>query len=338
MPKGSVVAIHRSTNLTTSATSTALDRSNEQAAHSNDPLPLPPRRVSAWKRNRAYVLGLTPAAILLAVFFLAPAAWALYSSLTNRALVGIDAAHYRFIGLDNYRRLFADPDFFTVIKNSLIFVIGSAMIGQFILGLAMAVLIDFSEKRGYKIALLGYAAVLLAWVNPTVIAGFQWTAMFDFYYGTLNRALNAVGLPSVNWIGQYPMLSVIIVNIWRGTAFAMMIFMGALKTIPPYVYEAARIDGASGWQAFWDHTLPNLRHIMMIVMLSLTISTFGTFLLIQTLTNGGPGIQTEVIALFAYHTAFVGYEIGYGSAIALVMLVMNLVFGIFYIRVSRPKV
>ncbi len=326
--------IHRSTN----ASPTTAVRPAVRPEPQLEPLPLPPRRLTAWKRNRAYVLGLTPAAILLAIFFLAPAGWALYSSLTNRALVGIDAAHYRYIGLDNYRRLLDDPDFFTVIKNSLIFVVGSAMIGQFILGLAMAVLIDFSEKRGYKIALLGYAAVLLAWVNPTVIAGFQWTAMFDFYYGTINRTMNAVGLPSVNWIGQYPMLSVIIVNIWRGTAFAMMIFLGALKTIPPYVYEAARIDGATGWQAFWDHTLPNLRHIMMIVMLSLTISTFGTFLLIQTLTNGGPGMQTEVIALFAFHTAFTGYEIGYGSAIALVMLVLNLIFGVIYIRVSRPKV
>lgn len=328
--------IHRST--TTAATPTpATVRSGILPDPRNEPLPLPPRRISSWKRNRAYVLGLTPAAILLAIFFLAPAGWALYSSLTNRALVGIDAANYRFIGLDNYRRLMEDPDFFQVIRNSIVFVIGSAMIGQFILGLAMAVLIDFSEKRGYKIALLGYAAVLLAWVNPTVIAGFQWTAMFDFYYGTLNRTMNAVGLPSVNWIGDYPMLSVIIVNVWRGTAFAMMIFLGALKTIPPYIYEAARIDGATRWQAFWDHTLPNLRHIMMIVLLSLTISTFGTFLLIQTLTNGGPGIQTEVIALFAYHTAFTGYEIGYGSAIALVMLVLNLVFGMIYIRVSRPR-
>ncbi len=304
----------------------------------DDPLPRPPRRISAWRRNRAYVFGLTPAVILLAIFFLAPAIWAAYSSFTNRALVGLDAANYHFVGLDNYRELLNDPDFSTVIWNSVVFVVGSAMIGQFVLGLGLAVLIDLSEKRGYRIALVGYAAVLLAWVNPTVIAGFQWTAMFDYYYGTLNQTLQAVGLPPVNWVGTYPMLSVIIVNIWRGTAFAMMIFMGALKTIPPHIYEAARIDGASGWQAFWDHTLPNLRHIMLIEMLSLTISTFGTFILIQTLTNGGPAFKTEVIALYAYHTAFNTYEIGYGSSIAIVMLGLNLIFGIVYIRAARPRV
>lgn len=294
--------------------------------------------MGAWRRNRAYAVGLLPAALLLALFFVGPAIWAAYASLTNRALVGIDAANPRFVGLDNYRRLFDDPDFVTVILNSLFFVVGSAMLGQFVLGLALALLIDHAEHRGYKIATLGYAAVLLAWVNPTVIAGFQWVAMFDFYYGSLNRSLNAVGLPSVNWLGGAPMLSVVIVNIWRGTAFAMLIFLGALRTVPTQIYEAARVDGAGAWQRFWDHTLPNLRYIAVLVLLSVTISTFGTFILIQTLTNGGPGIETETIALYAYHAAFRSYEIGYGSTIAVVMLLINLVFALFYLRVARPRV
>lgn len=294
--------------------------------------------MGAWRRNQAYVVGLLPATLLLALFFVGPAIWAAYASLTNRALVGIDAANPRFVGLDNYRRLFDDPDFVTVILNSLFFVVGSAMLGQFVLGLALALLIDHAEHRGYKIATLGYAAVLLAWVNPTVIAGFQWVAMFDFYYGSLNRSLNAVGLPSVNWLGGAPMLSVVIVNIWRGTAFAMLIFLGALRTVPTQIYEAARVDGAGAWQRFWDHTLPNLRYIAVLVLLSVTISTFGTFILIQTLTNGGPGIETETIALYAYHAAFRSYEIGYGSTIAVVMLLINLVFALFYLRLARPRV
>ena len=302
------------------------------------PIPLSGQRTGAWRRNRAYVVGLLPAALLLALFFIGPALWAAYASLTNRALVGIDAANPRFVGLDNYRRLFDDPDFAAVILNSLVFVVVSAVLGQFVLGLAMALLIDHAEHRGYKIATLGYAAVLLAWVNPTVIAGFQWVAMFDFYYGSLNRSLNAVGLPSVNWLGGAPMLSVIIVNVWRGTAFAMLIFLGALRTVPTQIYEAARVDGAGPWQRFWDHTLPNLRYIAVLVLLSVTISTFGTFVLIQTLTNGGPGIQTETIALYAYHAAFRSYEIGYGSTIAVVMLLINLVFATFYLRVAKPRV
>jgi multiple sugar transport system permease protein len=306
------------------------------------PVPIPARRIrnrtSAWRRNRAYILGLVPAAALLSLFFVAPALWAVRASFTNRALVGIDARHPRSVGLDNYRRLLDDPKFSVVLKNSVIFVFGSALIGQFLLGLALALLIDHGEHRGYRMTSVAYGAVLLAWVNPTIIAGFLWVAMFDFYYGTLNMLLELVGIHRVSWLGTAPMASVIVVNIWRGTAFVMIIFMGALRTIPTQIYEAARVDGAGAWQRFWDHTLPNLRHVATLSLMSITISTFGTFLLIDTLTSGGPGIQTETIALFAYHTAFKTYEIGYGSTIAVVMLAINLLFALVYLRMARPRV
>ena len=301
------------------------------------PVPVPVRHPGFWQRHGPYVIGLVPAAALLALFFVGPAIWAAYASLTNRALVGIDAANPRFIGLDNYRRLADDPDFVQVFLNSLVFVAGSAMVGQFALGLALALLVDHAEHRGYRLVTIAYGAIVLAWVNPTLIAGFQWVAMFDFYYGSFNRALNAVGLPSINWLGEAPMLSVIVVNIWRGTAFAMLIFLGALRTIPTQIHEAARVDGAGAWQRFWDHTLPSLRQIAVLVLLSVTISTFGTFILIQTLTAGGPGIHTETIALYAYHAAFEFYEIGYGSTIAVTMLAINLVFATIYLRVARPR-
>jgi len=288
-------------------------------------------------RNSPYLLGLTPAALLLAVFFIAPALWAAGTSLTNLALVGIDAANPRFVGLDNYLRLASDPDFWTVIRNSVVFVFGSAIVGQFVLGFALALLIDHAERRGWRFATVAYAAVLLAWVNPTLIAGFLWVAMFDFYYGSLNTALQALGLGPVDWLGTFPMPAVIVANVWRGTAFTMIIFLGALKTIPPDIYEAARVDGAAAWRRFWDHTLPSLRPIAALTLLSITMSTFGTFIVIQTLTNGGPGTRTEVIALYAFHTAFQSYAIGYGSAIALVMLTLNLIFATFYLRWSRAR-
>ena len=289
-------------------------------------------------RNSPYLLGVTPAALLLTLFFIGPALWAVYSSLTNLALVGIDAANPRFVGQDNYARLFQDPDFWTVIRNSVTFVVGSAVIGQFVLGLALAVLIDHAERRGWRFATLAYAAVLLAWVNPTLIAGYLWSAMFDFLFGSLIHVfLSAIGVGAVDWLGSFPMPSVIIANVWRGTAFTMIIFLGALKTIPPDIYEAARIDGANAWRRFWDHTLPSLRPIAALTLLSITMATFGTFILIQTLTNGGPNIATETIALYAYQTAFQSYAIGYGSAIAVVMLGLNLIFAVFYLRWSRAR-
>ena len=278
-----------------------------------------------------------PATLLLALFFVGPSLWAAYTSLTNKALVGIDAARPRFVGLDNYARLFSDPDFAVVVKNSLLFVVGSALIGQFVLGLLLALLLDHAERRRYRFASVAYAAVLLAWVNPTVIAGFLWVAMFDFFYGSLNTGLQAIGLGPVDWLGSFPMLAVIIANIWRGTAFTMLIFLGALKTIPTDIYEAARVDGANAWRRFWDHTLPNLRPIAALALLSITMSTFGTFILIQTLTNGGPGSATETIALYAFHEAFRSYAIGYGSTIAIVMLALNAAFAVVYLRWSRAR-
>jgi multiple sugar transport system permease protein len=288
-------------------------------------------------RNRLYVAGLSPATFLLALFFVGPALWALASSFTNRALVGIDAANPRFVGLDNYIRLFSDPDFGRVILNSVIFVFGSAIIGQFVLGLLLALLLDHATRRGFIAANVVYAAVLLAWVNPTIIAGFLWVAMFDFYNGSLNAGLHVLGVQPVNWLGQGPMLAVIIANTWRGAAFTMLIFLGALRTIPSDIYEAARVDGASAFRRFWDHTLPILRPIAALTLLSITMSTFGTFILIQTLTNGGPAFQTEVIALYAFHEAFQNHAVGYGSTISVVMLALNLVFAVAFLRWSRAR-
>ncbi len=130
--------------------------------HASDP----GHRMSAWRRNRAYFAGLAPATALLALFFVFPAGWALYSSFTNEALIGRDAQNPSWIGLDNYRRLFDDPDFVEVLRNSLVFVFGSAIVGQFAVGLGVALLIDHAESRRYKLTNLAYGAVLLAWVNP----------------------------------------------------------------------------------------------------------------------------------------------------------------------------
>ena len=294
-------------------------------------------RAGALARNRLYLFGLTPAALLLALFFVGPALWAIGSSFTNRALVGLDAAHPRFVGLDNYVHLFGDPDFIRVIINSVVFMIGSAVIGQFVLGLALALLLDHAERRGFLSTSAVYGAVLLAWVNPTIIAGFLWVAMFDFYNGSLNVGLKQIGLGPVDWFGSAPMLAIIIANTWRGTAFTMLIFLGALRTIPSDIYEAARVDGANAARRFWDHTLPLLRPIAALTLLSITIATFGTFILIQALTNGGPSFDTEVIALYAFHEAFQAHAVGYGSTIAVVMLALNLAFAIVFLRWSRAR-
>lgn len=287
--------------------------------------------------NTPYVLATLPAAIILALFFLAPALWAVYISLTDKALLRLDGGSTQFIGLDNYRALADIADFRKFVWNTVVFVAGSAVVGQTGLGLALALLLHHATGRGYRLSSLAYAAVLVAWISPPVFAGSVWGGIFEYRHGLLNTALGKVGLGPVDMLGQYPMLSVIIADVWRGTAFAMVIFLGALQTVPRTIYEAARVDGAGIWHRFWDQTLPSLRHVVALVLLTTTLVTMGSFLLILILTNGDPGYQTETIALFAFHRAFGQYEIGFGAAISVVMLAMNLLFAALYLRLARVK-
>ena len=161
------------------------------------------------------------------------------------ALVGATRPTPRFLGLANYQQLFRDPDFLTVMRDPVVFVVGSAVLGRSCFGLAPALPLDHAQRRGMPGGNLVYAAVLLAWVDPSLIAGSSWAATFDFYYGSLNEASRPSGSPQKLARRPKAMLAIIIANTWRGTAFTMLIFLSGLKTIPAEIYEAARVDGAA---------------------------------------------------------------------------------------------
>jgi multiple sugar transport system permease protein len=293
------------------------------------------RRASGFRRELPRLIGIMPVAALMALFFVAPAVWAISASLTDRALLGPGSATTEFIGLDNYRRLWNTPDFPMFVRNTVVFVIGSAVVGQTGLGLLLALLLDHARASRAILGSLAYAAVLVAWISPPTLAGAIWGAIFEYRHGALNDTLRAIGLAPVDMLTDHPMLAVIIDDVWRGTAFSRVIFLGALQTIPATIHEAARIDGANAWRRFRDHTAPLLTHIGAIVLMTTTITTMGAFLLILILTNGDPGYQTETLMLFAYHRAFSSYEIGFGAAISMVMLVLNLLFAAIYLRIAR---
>ncbi len=288
------------------------------------------------RRQLELVLALLPALIVIGVFFLGPALWAVYISFTDYALLGPSVRHPKFIGLENYARMLRDPLFLQSFYNSVVFVVGSAYLGQFLIGLGIALLLHYSERIGLRGGTLVYSTVLVGWVVPALLAGFIWVAMYDYYYGTLNTLLKLAGLRPVSWLSkELAMPSVIIANIWRGTAFTMILFLSGLETVPPEIYDAARIDGASGLQTLRYVTLPLLKEIIVIDLLSITMSTFGVFIIILTLTNGGPGFATEVLALYAYHRAFQNYEIGYGSAISVFLMLVNIALGVAYIKFTK---
>lgn len=295
------------------------------------------RRHASLRREWRHLLMVVPAATILVVFFVVPAAWALWTSLTDRALLGFGAMETRFIGLDNFRNLFGTPDFPKIMRNTIVFVAGTAILGQTMLGFALALLLHAGRQQRSRLVPIAYAAILVAWISPPAFAGSIWATILEYRHGALNAILTAVGLERVDMLWDYPMLSVVMAESWRGAALPMVIFLGALQTVPSTLYEAAALDGAGAWRRFRDITLPLLGHLAMIVLLLTTITAMGSFLLIQILTNGEPGYQTETIALLAFHRAFVTYEIGFGAAIAVVMLALNLLFAGLYLRIARVE-
>ena len=264
--------------------------------------------------------------------------WALYTSLTDFALLGPSARHSKFIGLDNYRRLWNDPDFPMYARNTVIFVAGFAILGQTMLGLGLALLFHRATREGFRLSGLAFTALMAAWISPPLLTGFMWGRLFDSRNGVLNSLLDLVGVGPIDFLGAHAMVSVIAVEVWRGTAFATIIFLGALQTIPLQIYEAARCDGSRAIRQFWDHTIPMLRHVISLVLLMTTINAMGSFLMILVLTNGDPGRQTETIALFSYHQAFGGsFQIAFGASITVIMLVVNVLFALIYLGIARIR-
>jgi multiple sugar transport system permease protein len=288
------------------------------------------------RRERIILLTfLIPALLLLVVFLGIPTLWAVYLSFTDRALSGEQARHVSFIGLDNYVSLFQDPNFYQSLWLTLVFVFLSAIVGQFVLGLLAALLLN---RKGLRGDALFSAAILMPLVVPETIAAYAWGSMLaPGAYGMANKLIGLFGVPPVDWLQQQPMAAIIVVNIWRGIAFAMIIFLAALQGIQPDILEAAAIDGAGAWRRLIYVTLPLLRYAILLYMLLTTIFTFGIFGLVYVLTAGGPGTATQILGIYIYQTSFRFFQLGYGSAAAVVTLLIALALGLFYVRALQAE-
>ncbi|MEV0219115.1 sugar ABC transporter permease [Streptomyces sp. NPDC050704] len=274
-------------------------------------------------------LPLLPSAVLLAVFLAGPIAYCVYYAFTNMQLTG--AASTDFVGLDNFTRAFDDPNFVNAVVLTLVFVVGSAVIGQNTLGLALAVLL---QKAAKPVRSLASTVVIAAWVLPEIVAGYLMYAFF-FQQGSLNALLSALHLPEQNWLYTMPILATCLANVWRGTAFSMMVYSAALNDVPQELVEAAEMDGANAWQRLWRVTLPVIRGSIMTNLMLITLQTLSVFGLIYAMTRGGPGNKSQTLPIFMYQQAFQNSLIGYGTAIALVLLVVGALFSVVYIRMLK---
>jgi multiple sugar transport system permease protein len=276
---------------------------------------------------------LAPSIVLLGLFVAGPILWCFYASFTNSALSGIAARRPKFVGLDNFTTAFTSADVAASLWLTVVFVVLSAVVGQNGLGILLAV---FMQHRGKLLRGVVGTVVVAAWVLPEVVAAFAIYAFLNAQ-GTLNEVLGWFGL-SQNWLYTAPMLAVVLANIWRGTAFSMLVYQAALSEVPSDLVEAAQVDGAGPVRRFWHVVLPVIRRTVVTNLMLITLQTLGVFGLIYVLTAGGPDNKTRTLPLLMYEQAFKFGQIGYGTAIALVLLVLGAVFSLVYIRSLKAEV
>jgi multiple sugar transport system permease protein len=280
--------------------------------------------------KRAAAAFVAPAFVLIAVFLIFPALWTLALGVTDYGLTGIQALHPQVVGADNYANALTDPRFLNSLWVTLLYVFGSAIVGQAIFGFILAW--AFRAWRG-PVRSAVEILVILAWIIPGSVVAFLWIAFLDTREGTLNGILGNAAIP---WLFSWPLLSIIVVNIWRGTAFSMLLFGGALTTLPPSQLEAARLAGASGWQQIRDIVLPSLRGHILTNLLLISLWTFNDFAP-YLITAGGPNFATDTLPVYIFRNAFRNLQFGYGAAISTIMLLINLVIGLAYLRVLRTR-
>ncbi|MCR5272433.1 MAG: sugar ABC transporter permease [Lachnospiraceae bacterium] len=271
---------------------------------------------------------LLPAIILMLLFFVWPIILTIYFSFTNLALTGSAAANFQFIGLDNYQKMLTDSSVKVSLITTVIFVIFS-VVGQSVLGFVIAYLMKAKNKIFRRVV---GAIVLAGWVMPETVAAIcAYTFMTD--KGTLNEILGFFGIGMVSWLFKYPLLSVVLANIWHGTAFSMMVYQSALDNVPEDVMESAKMDGANKLQTLFGVTIPIIKDTALTNTMLITLSTLGTFGMVYTMT----GTTVQTLPIFMYMRAFKNYELGYGTAISMLVLLIGAVFSIFYVKIQGKE-
>ena len=246
-----------------------------------------------------------------------------------------------FVGLANYARLLADPAFHESFWVTLIFAFTVVSV-EMLLGVSLALLLD-RNIRGMSV--LRTLFILPMMIAPVVV-GLVWRYMFHQTYGPINRVLEALGFEGIDWLGQNPLLSVIIADIWQWTPFIFILSLAALQSLPRSALEAARIDGATGWQQIWHIKLPLMAPVLLVTMLLRLIDAFKVLEVILVLTGGGPGLSTEILALRIARTAREFRALGEAAAMSnyLLILLMVLTLSLFAFtrwqeaRASRLKI
>ena len=287
--------------------------------------PARPGAMKRFARRRSTIAFLMTLPLILVIggLVVSPAGYAIYLSMLNRRQTA-------FIGLENFDILLENETFQAVIWQSCFFAI-TAVLLKALVGFWLAHMLHHVPAKGQKI---WRGMLLVPWVIPPALSTLGWWWMFDPSYSSINYLINAIGFPSVPWLGEpwWARISVIIVNVWYGAPFFMIMYLAALKSVPDQLYEAAAIDGATGWQGLRHITLPMMQNIISITVLFSLIVTFANYDIVRVLTNGGPRDLTQVFASYAFQVGVLSGNIPRGAAVSLFMFPLLAVIAFFVLR------
>ncbi|HEY5833961.1 carbohydrate ABC transporter permease [Streptomyces sp.] len=303
-------------------------------------VPEPSRRKSrtANREQASYALFLIPSALAFLAVIGVPFCMNIGWSFTEWSGVGSP----KWIGLDNYRTLFGDGEFWDSFQHNVYLIVAMAIVPT-VIGLVLAAgLFDFVGKKfGPRTASVLRACFYLPQILPITVAGIVWSWILAPEDGAVNSLLGKAGLGSwqQDWLGdpEFALYSVMAVMVWVQIGFPLVVFMAGLQRVDPALYEAAALDGASWWRRFWHVTIPQIRPEISVVLLWCTIAALKVFAPIYVLTKGGPGGATDVPSYFAYQNFFEKTQVGYGAAIATVLTVIIAVLTVVFLRIQSAR-
>jgi len=274
------------------------------------------------KSTIAFLMAL-PLILLIGILVAYPAGYAIWLAMLNKSMT-------KFVGFGNFDFLFKRATFWDIVFQSCLFAI-TAVIFKAIIGFVVAHFVHNIPTKGQR---KWRGMLLVPWVIPPAMSTLAWLWLFDPSYSAFNWIFAHFGMPRIPWTGEaeWARFSVILVNVWVGAPFFMIMYLAALKSVPEQLYEAAAIDGATWWQRIWYVTLPMMRNIIAITALFSTIVTFANFDIVRVLTSGGPLTSTHLFATWAFKVGIESGDIPLGATVSLFMVPILAVAAAFILR------
>lgn len=309
-----------------SATSTAQSASTS--------LPVATRRRRKWRKLREtafWYLLLSPSLLVIFGFLVIPMFWSLYYSFTKGGMLG----KHSFVGFQNYSKAFVHPIFLQTLQNTTLYAVLTVPIVLLLAMIVALIIFQLPRMQGFF-----RGTVYFPLITPVVIAANIWAYIVNRDFGPLNHILKWFGVTPIDWLGDptWAIPAIVMMEIWRGFGFYVIILFAALQSVPKELYEAARIDGAKSLRIIWSITIPLLRPALGFCFIMATIFNFQLFDAVYVLTKGGPAWKTSTVSWYVYQQAFESDNVGFASTMGIVLLLIILILSLIQMRFFRSDI